>query len=52
MICFAPYACRSLAIESPAAPAPAITILMDQISFPVNLRALISPASTTIAVPC
>lgn len=52
MICFAPYACRSLAIERPAAPAPAITILMDQISFPVNLRALISPASTTIAVPC
>ena len=50
--CFAPKSCNNEAIASPAAPAQAITILRVQISFFVILSALISPASTTIAVPC
>ena len=48
----APLATSKRAIAVPAAPAPLITILTVARSFFTNLRALVSAASTTIAVPC
>ncbi len=46
-----PYAASSCAIARPAAPAPDIAMRTSE-PLPVTRSALISPANTTIAVPC
>ncbi len=46
------YSCSNLAMATPAAPAPTITIFKSANSRPVTLQALISPARVTMAVPC
>ena len=48
----APNCISSLAMEMPALPAPLMTIFTSAIFLPTSLRALSSPALTTIAVPC
>ncbi len=48
----APALSSSLSTAVPAAPAPAMTILTSARSLPTTRSALVSAASTTIAVPC
>ena len=47
-----PSSRRSLQMEIPADPAPLMTTFASENFFPTSLRALVSPADTTIAVPC
>ena len=48
----APALSSSLSTAVPAAPAPAMTILTSDSSLPTTRSALVSAASTTMAVPC
>ena len=52
IIFLAPYDNKSLAIATPAAPAPFITIRISFISFLASFKAFIKAAKVTIAVPC
>src|SRR6266545_4962193 len=49
---FTPSAWRILTIATPAAPAPDITTRMSESFLPTTRSALVSAASTTMAVPC
>ena len=50
--CLKPYKSKSFVIAMPAEPSPLTTTLQFSFFLPTIFKALIIPASTTIAVPC